>query len=235
MENLRDQHLNKFYDLLSMLEKKLGGVRKLGECHGRMDWPQRGIYFFQEFGETRSGTGNENRIVRVGTHALKFGSKTKLWSRLSQHKGVMKSGGGNHRGSIFRLIAGVSLIERDGLDFPTWNQGNSAPREIREREHSLEQAVSRVIGEMPFLWLPINDAPGPESQRGYIERNAIALLSNFDKAPLDPASTSWLGHSCNRERVRKSGLWNSNHVHEVYNPAFLGALEVLITQMETET
>ena len=128
-----------------------------------MDWPRRGIYFFQEPGETRNDTGNGPRIVRVGTHGLKAGSGTKLWTRLSQHKGQARSGGGNHRGSIFRLIVGTSLIEKDGHEYPTWGQGSSAPREAREPEQPLERAVSAVIGEMPFLWLVVKDEPGPDS------------------------------------------------------------------------
>ena len=60
-------------------------------------------------------------------------------------------------------------------------------------EQPLEQRVSRVIGDMPFLWIDIGDEPGPASLRGYIERNTIALLSNFDRLPLDPPSTAWLG------------------------------------------
>jgi hypothetical protein len=92
--------------------------------------------------------------------------------------------------------------------------------------------VSRVIGAMPFLWLAINDEPGAESLRGHIERNTIALLSNFGRKPLDPPSAGWLGHYCDRERVRKSGLWNSNHADERYDPAFISALEQLVTEME---
>jgi hypothetical protein len=82
---------------------------------------------------------------------------------------------------------------------------------------------------MPFLWLAVEDAPGPESLRGYIERNAIALLSNYKRPALDPASAAWLGHSCDRERVRASGLWNSNHVEESYDPAFLETLSKLVS------
>ena len=84
---------------------------------------------------------------------------------------------------------------------------------------------------MPFLWLAIEDEPGPASLRGYIERNSIALLSNFSKEPLDPPSRTWLGYLCNRDRVRASGLWNSNHVDEAYEPAFLDTLARLIDQM----
>ncbi len=185
-----------------------------------------------EEGEVRTETGDGPRIVRVGTHALKAGSKTKLWSRLKQHKGTVRSGGGNHRGSIFRLIVGAALMQRDRLDFPFWGKGGTAPREVRKLEQPLERKVSTMIGDMPFLWLDIEDEPGPDSLRGYIERNAIALLSNYGKHPIDPPSASWLGRRCDREKVRISGLWNSNHVDQDYAPAFLDVLERLIDEME---
>lgn len=85
---------------------------------------------------------------------------------------------------------------------------------------------------MPFLWLAVDDAPGPDSLRAYIERNSVALLSNFGKAPLDRASEGWRGHACVRgkARVRDSGLWNQNHVDEPYDPAFLKVLDRLAHQ-----
>ena len=232
MRNDRAHHMERLYGLLGDLENQIGGTRKLSDCSGRMNWSHRGVYFFQEEGEHRSEMGDDNRITRVGTHALKSGSGTKLWTRLSQHRGQARSGGGNHRGSIFRLIVGTALMEREGHDYPTWGQGSSAPREVRQHEQPLERAVSAVIGDMPFLWLAIEDEPGPESLRGYIERNAIALSSNFAKEPLNPSSQTWLGHLCNRERVRTSGLWNQNHVNEAYDPVFLDTMERLINQME---
>lgn len=231
MDQERPDDLKRFYAVLTVLEKRLGGARRLSDCSGRMNWPKRGVYFFQEPGEYRTDSGDGNRIVRIGTHALKSGSATKLWTRLSQHRGQARSGGGNHRGSIFRLIVGTALIEKDGHDYPSWGQGSSASREIRDGEQPLERTVSEVIGEMPFLWLAIDDEPGPDSMRGYIERNAIALLSDFGKSPLDPSSQDWLGHYCNRERVKTSGLWNSNHVHEEYDPAFLDTLEHFVDHM----
>jgi hypothetical protein len=170
--------------------------------------------------------------VRVGTHALKTGSGTKLWTRLAQHKGQANTGGGNHRGSIFRLIVGAALIRRDGLAFPKWGEGNNADRTVRVSEVDLEKLVSRIIGAMSFLWIPIEDEAGPNSRRGYIERNAIALLSNHGKPPLDPPSKTWLGHHSDRQRVRTSGLWNQNHIEEQYDPAFLGVLRGLISEAE---
>ena len=214
------------------LEKQLGGVRRLSQSHGRLGWPKRGVYFFREPGEQRCHSGSGPRIVRVGTHALKAGARTTLWNRLSQHRGTKRSGGGNHRGSIFRLIVGTALIARDGRDYPTWGRGSSASRDVRKNEIPLEQAVTQVIGEIPYLWLAVNDAPGPASLRGYIERNAIALLSNYREEALDPPSSSWLGHFCNRDLVRTSGLWNQNHVNEHYEPEFLDILECFVHEAE---
>lgn len=230
---MRDQikDLVEFYEIIDQLKTKVGGARKLKDCDGRMNWPSRGVYFFMEDGEVRADSGTGLRITRVGTHALKTNSKAKIWTRLSQHRGSARSGGGNHRGSIFRLIVGTALMKKENLDYPTWGDGSSAPREIREAEQTHERAISKVIGNMPFLWLAIEDAAEPNSLRGYIERNSIALLSNAKTETLDPPSENWLGHLCNRERVRQSGLWNQNHVSETYDPAFLAILRRLVDEM----
>lgn len=230
---MRKDDLDVFYRLISKLEQTIGGARKLCDCSGYLDWPNRGVYFFQEAGELRDNS-NQLRIVRVGTHALKTGSKTKIWNRLSQHKGQQRSGGGNHRGSIFRSIIGTSIIKQDSLNYPTWGQGNSADKKTREIELLLERTVSNRIGNMPFLWLKIEDEANPQSIRGFIERNSIALLSNYSASPSDAPSQNWLGNKCDRERVRKSGLWNSNHVDESYDPTFLDTFERLIDQLGSE-
>lgn len=229
MTRLDDLH--RFYWILNDLEHRLGGARRLSECNGRLEWPRRGVYFFMESGELRSDTGTGQRVVRIGTHAVSQGSRTRLWNRLSQHRGQAQSGGGNHRGSIFRLIVGNGLMARDGHQLPSWGKGSTAPAAIRAGEIELEREVSNVLGAMPLLWLAVDDDAGKESLRGYIERNAIALLSNYRKEPLDPASESWLGRHCNRERVRESGLWNSNYVDERYDPAFLDRFTQAVTTM----
>ena len=179
MSRLND--LIEFYKLLANLERKLGGKRTLENCGSGMNWPQRGVYFFFENGEDRNQSGVGPRIVRVGTHALTEHSHTTLWHRLRQHKGNDKDCGGNHRGSIFRSHVGSALIQKDnwaGEIQETWGIGQNAPREIKLLEKPLEQSVSQYIRKMPFLWLEVNDEPGPNSLRGYIEGNTIALLSN---------------------------------------------------------
>lgn len=225
-DRLRD--LNRFYRILSQTGLHQGGTRSLIESHGRMTWPGRGVYFFFEPGETRSNSTAEPRVVRVGTHALTTGSTTSLWKRLSQHRGTHSNGGGNHRGSIFRLLVGDALMKRFPENAcPTWGQGASAPAGIRTGERKLETLASAYIGSMPFLCLGIEDEPGPDSLRGFIERNSIGLLSNYHRSPLDPPSSQWLGLLSSRERVRASGLWNNNHVDEQYDPKFLDVMEDL--------
>jgi hypothetical protein len=230
------------YQILDVLEQRLGGKRTLRNCDGRQDRPRRGVYFFFERGEHRAQSGAGPRVVRVGTHALKPGSRTSLWNRLSQHKGARRSGGGNHRGSIFRLLTGQALISRDELDVPTWgigsDPGKAATRlglqreQVKSLEQPVEVAASEILGGMELLWLGVDDEPGADSLRGYLERNTISLLSNYRRASLDLPSIDWLGRFSNRERVRRSGLWNSNHVDEPYAPDLV---DVFRQQMEIAT
>jgi hypothetical protein len=223
MPNERREHLMKFYSVLDGLERKIGGARRLAECNGRMDWPTSGIYFFREPGESLSETGSGPRIVGIGANGVYSGARRRLWDRLREHKGS-ETGGGNHRISHFRNIVGTALINRDGLDFPSWGKGKTVQRnnKVKMAEQPLECEVSKIIGDMPFLWLSVGDSSGPRS-RGYLVRNSVALLSNHNRPPLDPPSTGWLGHHCEQEKVRRSGLWNTSHVDENYDPAFLGA------------
>lgn len=227
----RKEDLFRFYQLLDRLDKKTGGRFLLSGCSSRTNLPSRGVYFFMEPSEVRTNTGVGFRIVRVGTHGLKLGATSTLWSRLSQHKGTLTSGGGNHRGSIFRLLVGTTLTDRH-LECATWGQGSTAKGDIRLREKPIEQEVSTIIRNMPFLYLDVDDAPTPNSLRGVVEKNSIALLSNFKKPPLDPPSQGWRGHRCDREKVRLSGLWNQNYVNEEYDPVCLQIMETLIDKMK---
>ena len=224
----RTPELDHLYTLLSRLREQQCGYRHLRDCTARTGWPARGVYFFFEPGELRAG-GESLRVVRVGTHAVSRASKATLWQRLALHKG--NPGGGSHRGSIFRRHVGGALLARGG--FPpgiadTWGRGSSSGSdEVRATERPLERAVSAYIGAMPFLVLAADDEPGPASIRGYIERNAIALLSTAG-VELDPPSPDWLGRDCPHPAVRASGLWNVDPVGEAYDPAFLDRFEALV-------
>src|SRR5690606_16615513 len=108
------------------------------------------------------------------------------------------------------LHVGTALITRDGWPeaAESWGRGASADTGTRLRERALERAVSDVIGAMPVLWL---DVPDREARRA-MERDLIALLSNADRDPIDPPSPRWLGRFAARAAIRRSGLWNVNHV-----------------------
>ena len=234
MSRLAD--VTQLYDLLGHVEHCVGGKRLLADCDGRREWPDRGVYFVFERGEQRTGSGTGLGVVRVGTHALTAQSRTSLWNRLSQHRGTSTTGGGNHRGSVFRQVVGAAIKKRDSRFEPASGGRASdpakaareigiSPKELLTSEKPLEIDVSSYIRQMPFLWMAINDAPGDRSHRGIIERGCIALLSNFNKPPIDPPSAAWLGSHSDRERIWRSGLWNSNHVDEDYDPAFLQVFE----------
>ena len=220
----RENDLDRLYDLLTELEDRVDGKQRLGDCTGYMDWPERGVYFVFSRDERRDN--NQHRLTRVGTHAVSTGSGTSLWNRLRTHRGANSGtygGGGNHRGSVFRKRVGESLLERHGLhdEYPHWGEGSSADRDRRLSEHDHEQRVSDYIRDLPFLWIDVDDEPGPDSDRAYIERNAIALVSNFQKESLDSRRDDWLGRHSQKKKIRDSGLWNINHVEETYDPAFL--------------
>ena len=106
-------------------------------------------------------------------------ASSSLWNRLSQHRGSARTGGGNHRGSIFRLLVGAALLETVEDACATWGQGSSAPREVREGEAVVERQVSATLGQFGVLHVAVNDPPGPSSQRGIIA--ADRLIEQFHR------------------------------------------------------
>lgn len=222
--------LERFYKLLFHLESLPRQGARLSHLPGKALLPHRGVYFFREAGELLSG--GSLRVVRVGTHAVSAGSQSSLHSRLKTHLGS-KSGSGNHRGSIFRLHLGHAMLKKENHTIPTWGVGSVAPPELRENpmaqeaELMWEMKVSDRIGAMTILWVDVPDEPSATSMRAFIERNAIALLSN-QRSPFTPASETWLGCHSPREEIRASLLWNLKHVDEVYDPGFLDVLEQAI-------
>ena len=162
-----------------------------------------------------------------------------MWDRVKQHYGTGARSsahphGGNHRGSVYRRRVGEAFVERYALHdrYPDWG----TPRvpedrersDVRDEEYPLERRVSAFLRDQPFVWLDIDDEPGPDSERAYVERNLIDLLSNYDRRPVDRRRSDWLGGHARSAKIRASGLWNVEHVEESYDPAFLDALEAAV-------
>lgn len=232
--NTSDVPTERFYCLLSKLAEAPGQARPLREIGPKSPIPSRGVYFFLEPGEFRTVSPGVPRVVRVGTHAVYSGSKASLRNRLRRHLGT-RSGGGNHRGSIFRLHVGAAMLARDRTSLPTWGAGSTTPKEVRispeklAEELACEKRVSEYLGGMPVLWIGVSDEPRPQSDRAFIERNAIALLSNH-LAPIDLPSSDWLGRFSPKSDIRESGLWNLNHVADDYDSSFLEMFDRYVQQ-----
>lgn len=234
----RRADLDRLYALLGRLEARVGGARRLADCTGYMDWPDRGVYVFLAPGETRTSSG-ARRVTRVGTHAVSAGSSTTLWDRLKQHYGTGAGSsahphGGNHRGSVYRRRVGEAFVERYALHdrYPDWGTPRIPEErersEVRDEEYPLERRVSAFLRDQPFLWVDVDDEPGADSDRAFLERNLIALASNYDRRPVDPRRSDWLGGYGRSAKIRASGLWNVEHVAESYDPAFLDTLEAAV-------
>ncbi len=236
----RQDDLDRFYNVLDDLRQRVDGPQKLKNCTGYMDWPNRGVYFFLEPGETRQSS-DQLRVTRVGTHAVSQGSSTTLWDRLKQHYGTGSGSsnhphGGGHRGSVYRKRVGEAIIEKHSLhdDYPSWDdRWSSIERErstVRDEEYILERRVSAYIREQPLLWVNLDDEPSADSDRASLEQNALALLSNFDKESSNPRSDCWLGRYSQSRKIRDAGLWNVNHVGERYDPEFLELLATAVSE-----
>jgi hypothetical protein len=235
----RGADLVRFYRLMGELEQLNGGARRLASATADTPWPQRGVAWFYEKTETRSDSGKGPRIVRVTTHALKPELNSSLWDRLAADRA------GTHRQSPFRTLVGLGLRDMMGNAEPaSWGRGADAAAAARERkqpqalvekhEAALEQAVSLYIGQMPFVFLAVDDEPGPSSARAFIEKNSVALLSNYARAVVDAPSANWLGRRCGREKVRQSGLWNVNHVDAAYDPSFMDTMKSFMEEMRQQ-
>ena len=211
------------YDCVIRLAEQSGGVRVLRECNGRMYWPRRGVYFFVDFHEQSMVSHGFPRIVRVGTHAVSNGAKSTLWQRLKTHKGT-ENGYGNHRGSIFRLHVGNAIMNKEGITCDTWGIGQNVGPEIREKEKFIERLVSEYIGQLGVVVLDINDIPCSTSDRAYIERNSIALLSSLN-ASCNFSTLNWLGNWSVRDEIVHSCLWNIDHISAPYEQDFMRVLK----------
>ena len=225
-EHARLSHIDRLYALLARVAAlNNGSGRKLSQQTAASVRHKRGIYFFFEDGEMRMTAPFQHRVVRIGTHAVSEGSKATLWNRLRTHRGG-SDGLGNHRGSIFRLHVGESLIRRGGLEpiFPTWGKGRAESADIRSAEEEIELAASEHIGDMEVAWLEVPDASSADSDRSYLERNFIALLAG-PTGPLDLPSGGWLGRWSTRDAITSSGLWNVNHVYETFDMTSLDVFE----------
>lgn len=162
--------------------------------------PENGLYVFFEKGEiSRIGDNALDRIVRVGTHR----ENLRFRDRIRQHYGNSRSLGGNKNGSIFRKHLGGALLRRSDTNDPRLREwltqnGSSFPE--------IEELISNTLRDkFSFSCFDVDQM----EERLELERGIIALLAQH---PLSPPSPDWLGKYAVNEKIRRSGLWNTQHI-----------------------
>lgn len=164
-----------------------------------------GLYFFYEEGETSSHASG-GRIVRVGNHPRKAGG---LHQRLLNH---YRSGKGAKNGSVFRRYLGGAIIRRENPGSSCLQPGPGRGHWETQDAHTcpLCQPYESRVTELLRAGFSLRCVAIPEqSLRNELEKRLVATLS---ACPTCEASQDWLGRHCYSEKVRNSGLWNSNGV-----------------------
>lgn len=222
----RRKAIARSYEMFAQLAERMG-LHKLSDILAE-ELPKQGVYFFFDDREPTTFSTSIPRLVRIGTHGVSAGSVATLRNRLRTHLGT-RAGAGNHRASVFRLHVGRAIIERDELreDFPSWGKGQSAPREITEREAPLEAKVSEYIGNLRVLFVPVLDTAGTGSMRATIERQFISMFTE-SLCAIEESSPTWLGRFSDKPSIRDSGLWNIRDVGSEYDPKFIPLLDGLV-------
>lgn len=188
--------------MLAELEDKIGGSWRCF-CVGELAPP--GVYFYFDPKEPRSDTGKGNRVVYVGETGC-------IGRRLCEHWW------GSRQNSQYQQVVGEAIIKSRNLDIPSWGSKKELAtrkkaalflgipkQEINSKEYSIDVEVSEYIQSMSVLYVSVNDL----KKRRMIERNAIALLSNYcpNIDQLDRHSRGWVGCHSGREKLCNSGLW----------------------------
>ena len=161
-----------------------------------------GLYFFYEEGEFSDHAPN-GRIVRVGNHPRRQGG---LVSRLRMHYS------GNKNSSVFRKFLGGALLRRANPADPClspapgkghWESGNA---KACLRCRPTEARVSELLRQrLRFRCVRVPDM----TERNRLEALLVATVAACDVCRPSP---SWLGLQAYSEKVRASGLWNSQYV-----------------------
>jgi len=176
--------------------------------------PQNGIYFFFEEGEfCRYGDVVQPRIVRVGTHRV----QNRFPKRIQQHFQ------GNKNDSVFRKHLGGAILRRrkpDDFRLTQWlKQDTPTYKEVEEL------VTKELTGHFTFKCITVEN----RKERLDLEERLIATLA---KCPSCEPSEEWLGHDASSEEIRRSGLWNTQHIHsnKYMTQKFLSRLRQLANQ-----
>lgn len=163
-----------------------------------------GLYFFYELGET-SRHASKGRIVRVGNHPRSQGG---LKKRLRMHYE------GNKNSSVFRKSLGSAIIRK--LDptnpclLPAPGQGHWEKQDMPAcpKCKPVEKHVSELLKtNFYFRCIEVEN----HDLRNSFEEKLVATIS---LCRVCKPSDGWLGKYAYSDKVKNSGLWNSNYIFE---------------------
>ena len=177
------------------------------------DLPSNGIYFFYEDSEVlKAGNKVIKRIVRVGTHK----EQGRLPDRICNHYF------GNKNSSVFRRHLGAAILAKRDPNNPRLKEWMGSEVILK----GVENAVSKLLREeFSFRCIRVDDA----DERLELERRLISTLAKFSPKYISP---NWLGRYSPVDTIRRSGLWNVEHVDDyvIMESEHLNRLEQLVLE-----
>lgn len=183
--------------------------------------PENGVYFFYEDGEMWGHSGQESRIVRIGSHR-----DGNFRSRIADH---YLSGGRKMNlhvnkpapkdRSIFRKNLGRALLaniqdpylEIWDINFTTIRSRQAyGNRRNLAKEREIEDEVTRLLREtFSFRYLKLDVGVSRMGKHGL----EAALIGTVATCNFCKPSNTWLGLHSPKPKIRQSGLWLVQHLN----------------------
>jgi len=184
------------------------------------DLPENGIYFFFEIGEIWGHGGNQERIVRIGSHR-----QGNFRSRISEHFLLNEMNMDFNKDkpkpsdrSIFRKNIGRALLWRDGDEYVSiWEKdfttraNKDAYGHLRniDKEKKIETEITKIIREnFSFRYIVVDEQAARLGKNG-LEKKYIETVSGCRECR---PSENWLGQFSPLEKIRNSGMWLVQYV-----------------------
>lgn len=183
--------------------------------------PENGIYFFYEQNEIWGHGGQKPRIVRIGTH--KDGN---FRNRIAEHylldESKMNFDAGSpapHERSIFRKNIGRALLNQHADDYLQIWEIDFTTKKNREKfghlrnirkEKEVELEITKILREdFSFRFVVLS------SQRERMGTLGLesSLIGTIAHCQLCKSSENWLGNDSSKAQIRKSGLWQVQHLN----------------------
>jgi hypothetical protein len=203
-----------------ILHQVFNGLQRFTFPFNANEVPLNGVYILFEKGELAHDAA---RITRIGSHT----GADQLRSRLYQH--FLNE---NKDRSIFRKNIGRALLNKNRDHFlEKWDLDltsaqakiNSSPGIDLKKQQIIEKQVSGYIQEnFSFVTFRMDD----NIKRLHLEKGLIATVSHCSECK---PSDNWFGFNSPKEKIRKSGLWQEQHLwKEPLSEREMSEIEALI-------